>query len=188
MAAAALTQPTERRQQLATKQRHHQTRTTPSITHHNRLSSQPILILTLSHSPATGRRRRPTAIDREWYDQDEENAVASDDTTHAFPAPAIDTDASSTRRQARKLTARSQQVTRDNNAWEESRMFQSGVVTATTVDTDFSSAETEKKVQLVVHEMKPPFLDGRTVYTRQGEYGECGQGRDERLGDDSQEG
>ena len=46
-------------------------------------------------------------------------------------------------------------------------MFQSGVVTATTVDTDFSGAETEKKVQLVVHELKPPFLDGRTVYTKQ---------------------
>ena len=107
----------------------------------------------------------PTAIDREWYDQDEENPVASDDAAHAFPT--VDTSDSSTRRQARKLTARAQQVTRDNNAWEENRMFQSGVVTATTVDTDFTSAETEKKVQLVVHEMKPPFLDGRTVYTKQ---------------------
>ena len=107
----------------------------------------------------------PTAIDREWYDQDEENPVASDDVAHAFPA--VDAADSSTRRQARKLTARAQQVTRDNNAWEENRMFQSGVVTATTVDTDFTSAETEKKVQLVVHELKPPFLDGRTVYTKQ---------------------
>ena len=107
------------------------------------------------------------AIDREWYDGDEETPVATDDASRAFPAVEAAADDRGARRQARKLTARSQQVTRDNNAWEESRMFQSGVVTATTVDTDHAAAETERKVQLAVHEMKPPFLDGRTVYTRQ---------------------
>jgi pre-mRNA-splicing factor ATP-dependent RNA helicase DHX38/PRP16 len=52
--------------------------------------------------------------------------------------------------------------------WEENRLMTSGVVTRDHVDTDFAD-ESENKVQLLVHDMQPPFLDGRIVYTSQTE-------------------
>ena len=45
-------------------------------------------------------------------------------------------------------------------------MLTSGVATRRTVDLDFAD-ESESTVHVMVHDLKPPFLDGRTVYTRQ---------------------
>ena len=115
----------------------------------------------------------PTAVDREWYDADEEGGVALDDEGRAFVsageavAPAA-REASTAARSVKRLSARAAAVHEDNARWEENRMLQSGVVTATSVDLDFT-AETEKRVQLTVLDMKPPFLDGRTAYTTQQE-------------------
>lgn len=50
--------------------------------------------------------------------------------------------------------------------WEANRMLTSGVVTRKTVDLDFED-EAESTVHVMVHDLKPPFLDGRTVYTKQ---------------------
>lgn len=45
-------------------------------------------------------------------------------------------------------------------------MVTSGVATRKTVDLDFED-ESESTVHVMVHDLKPPFLDGRTVYTKQ---------------------
>ncbi len=45
-------------------------------------------------------------------------------------------------------------------------MIISGVVTQRSVETEFDEQE-EKRVSLLVHDIKPPFLDGRIVYTTQ---------------------
>jgi hypothetical protein len=45
-------------------------------------------------------------------------------------------------------------------------MLTSGVATRKTVDLDFED-ESESTVHVMVHDIKPPFLDGRTVFTRQ---------------------
>lgn len=45
-------------------------------------------------------------------------------------------------------------------------MLTSGVATRRTVDLDFAD-ESESTVHVIVHDLKPPFLDGRTVYTKQ---------------------
>ena len=45
-------------------------------------------------------------------------------------------------------------------------MILSGVVSRTSVQTEFDDEE-DSRVTLIVHNMKPPFLDGRVSFTRQ---------------------
>jgi pre-mRNA-splicing factor ATP-dependent RNA helicase DHX38/PRP16 len=47
-------------------------------------------------------------------------------------------------------------------------MLRSGVVTKTEYDEDFEE-ENEARVHLLVHNIVPPFLDGRIVFTKQPE-------------------
>lgn len=56
----------------------------------------------------------------------------------------------------------------DIEKWETNRMLTSGVVQRLEVDEDFEE-ETQNKVHLLVHNMVPPFLDGRIVFTKQPE-------------------
>src|SRR6266581_5276926 len=45
-------------------------------------------------------------------------------------------------------------------------MLTSGVATRKEIDLDFED-ESESTVHVMVHDLKPPFLDGRTVFTKQ---------------------
>jgi len=45
-------------------------------------------------------------------------------------------------------------------------MLTSGVATRKSIDLDFED-EAESTVHVMVHDLKPPFLDGRTVFTKQ---------------------
>lgn len=54
----------------------------------------------------------------------------------------------------------------DNERWETNRMLTSGVVQRLEVDEDFEEDNTAK-VHLLVHNLVPPFLDGRIVFTKQ---------------------
>ncbi|XBI28531.1 hypothetical protein VPH35_052736 [Triticum aestivum] len=66
--------------------------------------------------------------------------------------------------QSRRLS----QVTAENGRWENRQLFRSGAVRRTEVQTEFDD-EDERKVILLVHDTKPPFLDGRVVFTTQAE-------------------
>jgi pre-mRNA-splicing factor ATP-dependent RNA helicase DHX38/PRP16 len=54
----------------------------------------------------------------------------------------------------------------DNDLWEANRMVTSGVATRKGVDLDFED-DSQTAVHVIVHNLKPPFLDGRTVFTKQ---------------------
>jgi hypothetical protein len=56
----------------------------------------------------------------------------------------------------------------DIEMWETNRMLRSGVVAKTNYDEDFEE-EDQKRVHLLVHNMVPPFLDGRIIFTKQPE-------------------
>ena len=56
----------------------------------------------------------------------------------------------------------------DNEKWETNRLLTSGIVMRNDVDEDFEE-ESEAKVHLLVHNIVPPFLDGRIVFTKQPE-------------------
>ena len=56
----------------------------------------------------------------------------------------------------------------DNEKWETNRLLTSGVVQRMDYDEDFEE-DSEAKVHLLVHNIVPPFLDGRIVFTKQPE-------------------
>ncbi len=59
-------------------------------------------------------------------------------------------------------------LTQDNEKWETNRMLTSGVVQRIEFDEDFEE-DIIKRVHLLVHNVVPPFLDGRLVFTKQPE-------------------
>ncbi|KAJ7773015.1 P-loop containing nucleoside triphosphate hydrolase protein [Mycena metata] len=108
-------------------------------------------------------------LDRDWYTGAEEGGVAGDEENNplaqyedlnALKSAEIAT------KQVRKISARQAQYNADNDLWETNRMLTSGVATRKAVDMDFED-ESESTVHVMVHDLKPPFLDGRTVFTKQ---------------------
>ncbi|KZP30384.1 hypothetical protein FIBSPDRAFT_726156 [Athelia psychrophila] len=110
-----------------------------------------------------------TRLDRDWYTGAEEGGVAADEENN--PLAQYDDlsalkEAEIATKQVRKISARQAQYNADNDLWEANRMLTSGVATRKTIDLDFED-ESESTVHVMVHDLKPPFLDGRTVFTKQ---------------------
>ncbi|KAF3832641.1 hypothetical protein F7725_026306 [Dissostichus mawsoni] len=68
----------------------------------------------------------------------------------------------------KRISAHRRQINEDNERWETNRMLTSGVVQRLEVDDDFEE-DNAAKVHLLVHNLVPPFLDGRIVFTKQPE-------------------
>jgi pre-mRNA-splicing factor ATP-dependent RNA helicase DHX38/PRP16 len=107
--------------------------------------------------------------DREWYSMDD--GTAMDSSTGPFLGDQkkfARMEQEMAKRQVRKMSARAMARNEDANRWEDNRLLTSGVAVRDRVQTEFDS-ETENKVHLLVHDLKPPFLDGRIVFTKQQE-------------------
>lgn len=65
-----------------------------------------------------------------------------------------------------KRSAKASQMSADQDAWEKNRMLTSGAVQEREVSLSFEDAE-DQRVQLIVHSLKPPFLDGRVSFSMQ---------------------
>lgn len=72
-------------------------------------------------------------------------------------------------RKVKRLTARQMQIKKDNEMWENNRLYRSGVVQKLDHDDDNDDDEVEHRVNLLVYNIVPPFLDGRIVFTKQPE-------------------
>ena len=111
-----------------------------------------------------------TALDRRWYDMEEgATADAGADAEAAFVGDAKkfqEVEAELAKKQVKRLTARQAHMNEEQTKWEENQLITSGVVTRTSVATEFDD-ESVNRVQLIVHDLKPPFLDGRIVFTTQ---------------------
>ncbi|PAN14104.1 hypothetical protein PAHAL_2G384100 [Panicum hallii] len=116
--------------------------------------------------------------DRAWYDCEEHTTMFDGDN-----AMYLGDESSYKKKEApmpKKLTRRDgslmtlaqskklSQMTADNAQWEDRQLLRSGAVKGTEVQTEFDDEE-ERKVILLVHDTKPPFLDGRVVFTKQAE-------------------
>ncbi|ORX37813.1 hypothetical protein BD324DRAFT_401467 [Kockovaella imperatae] len=108
-------------------------------------------------------------LDRDWYNYDDEGAVAGDEEHNPFAqwenlesSKEQELEAKAVKRQ----TARQAQFNADNDLWETNRMQQSGVAARQGVDSDFDDDQ-DSKVHVLVHDLKPPFLDGTVAYTKQ---------------------
>ncbi|KAF7367465.1 Pre-mRNA-splicing factor ATP-dependent RNA helicase PRP16 [Mycena sanguinolenta] len=108
-------------------------------------------------------------LDRDWYTGAEEGGVAGDEEHNPLSQyedlNALQSAQMATK-QVKKISAKQAQYNADNDLWEANRMLTSGVATRKAVDMDFED-ESESTVHVMVHDLKPPFLDGRTVFTKQ---------------------
>ncbi|XP_010453356.1 PREDICTED: pre-mRNA-splicing factor ATP-dependent RNA helicase DEAH7 [Camelina sativa] len=127
----------------------------------------------------TMREEMDIQSDRAWYDTDEGNSLFDADSASFF----LGDDASLQKKEAelaKRLVRRDgskmslaqskkySQLNADNAQWEDRQLLRSGAVRGTEVQTEFDSEE-ERKAILLVHDTKPPFLDGRVVFTKQAE-------------------
>lgn len=127
----------------------------------------------------TPRQSTPTAdpseyvLDRDWYAGQEDGNVLGDEAHNPFG----DADASwadkqrevvmSEKKNNRHMNAKSMQRQRDNDAWETNRMLTSGVAQRRYVNRDFEDDDDTTRIHLLTHDLKPPFLDGKTIFTKQ---------------------
>ncbi|TPX11418.1 uncharacterized protein E0L32_007837 [Thyridium curvatum] len=116
------------------------------------------------------------ALDRDWYTGDEFGHTFGDDSHNPFGS----FDASWAEKEERekqlierkagrvdRMSARAMQKQRDVDAWETNRMLTSGVAQRRDMGDDFADDDEGTRVHLLVHELRPPFLDGKTVFTKQ---------------------
>ncbi|KAJ1980930.1 Pre-mRNA-splicing factor ATP-dependent RNA helicase PRP16 [Dimargaris xerosporica] len=101
--------------------------------------------------------------DRDWYTMDESGAL--DETYNPF-AEYSEYDnkraLALSQKQVKRESARQRQYKEDNEMWETNRLRQSGVVQASSVDPDHVNTD-DSKVHLLVHDLRPPFLEGQAV-------------------------
>lgn len=113
------------------------------------------------------------ALDRDWYGGDEFGHTLGDETHNPFGgADAAWADRQKEQELANKklgkrMTAKAMQKQKDVDAWETNRMLTSGVAQRRDDMHDFDDDDETTRVHLLVHDLKPPFLDGKTVFTKQ---------------------
>jgi pre-mRNA-splicing factor ATP-dependent RNA helicase DHX38/PRP16 len=113
-----------------------------------------------------------TAMDRDWYAGDEFGHTFGDETHNPFGGADV-TWADRQREQAladkklgKRITAKAAQKQKEVDAWEANRMLTSGVAQRRDQLHDFDDEESVR-IHLLVHDLKPPFLDGKTIFTKQ---------------------
>ncbi|KAK3669820.1 DEAH-box RNA helicase prp16 [Recurvomyces mirabilis] len=110
-------------------------------------------------------------IDRDWYNTAEDGANALGEDYHN-PFGNYEAQEESAL-QERKVLVRQRvnpkylQRQKDNDAWEANRMLASSVAQTRDQAHDLLDDDDETRIHLLVHDLKPPFLDGKTVFTKQ---------------------
>ena len=116
------------------------------------------------------------ALDRDWYNTAEDGAVLGDEMHNPFGGTEDITWADQERERElleKKMAVRSRvnpkhlQRQKDNDAWEANRMLASSVAQTRDQYHNFEDDNDDTRVHLLVHDLKPPFLDGKTVFTKQ---------------------
>lgn len=114
------------------------------------------------------------ALDRDWYAGDESGHTFGDDAHNPFAS--YDNSWAETQEQERAMvekrvgrfdrqSTKQAQKQKDIDAWETNRMLSSGV--AQRRAQEYEDDEDSMRVHLLVHDLRPPFLDGRTIFTKQ---------------------
>lgn len=111
------------------------------------------------------------ALDRDWYGGEENGHVLGDESHNPFGTTTwLDQQreqALAERKNNRRMTARQAQKQKDVDAWETNRMLTSGVAQRMDTNSGFEDDDEGTRVHIMVHDLKPPFLDGRKVFTKQ---------------------
>ncbi|EFW99640.1 mRNA splicing factor RNA helicase [Grosmannia clavigera kw1407] len=117
------------------------------------------------------------ALDRDWYTGDEFGHTFGDEDHNPFGSFDDRTwDDKETQEKAQferkvgrfdRVNPRALQKQRDVDAWETNRMLTSGVAQRRDMGDSFDDEEEAMRVHLLVHDLRPPFLDGKTIFTKQ---------------------
>jgi pre-mRNA-splicing factor ATP-dependent RNA helicase DHX38/PRP16 len=114
-------------------------------------------------------------FDRDFYLQEDEGHAVQDATDDNDLGRFLYTNAKIEARQQamekqkegstnQRVTARQSALNHDQQAWEENRLLSAGAAVQGTVDLDHAT-EQDTSVTLLVHQVKPPFLDGRVSFS-----------------------
>lgn len=113
------------------------------------------------------------ALEREWYGGDELGGhVFGDETYNPFASYDMSAwesqqqESAKAEKMASRYDARHEERRRENDAWETNRILVSGVAQRRDMAADFDDEEATR-VHMLVHDLRPPFLDGRTIFTKQ---------------------
>ena len=112
-------------------------------------------------------------LDRDWYAGDDFGPTFGDDAHNPFGG--VDNSWADRQREqelankklGKRMTARAAQKQKDVDAWETNRMLTSGVAQRRDQAHDFEDDDESTRVHLLVHDLRPPFLDGKTIFTKQ---------------------
>lgn len=117
------------------------------------------------------------ALDRDWYTGDEFGHTFGDEDHNPFGSfedRTWEDKESQEKAQFEKKVGRFDRVNpralqkqRDVDAWETNRMLTSGVAQRRDMGDNFDDEEETVRVHLLVHDLRPPFLDGKTIFTKQ---------------------
>ncbi|KAK9446505.1 adenosinetriphosphatase [Limtongia smithiae] len=110
------------------------------------------------------------ALERDWYDGDELGHVAGDDAHNPFASGGTEEVAQLQAKVTARMSMRARARQADADKWESNRLRTSGVIHGDDpdlADNDDDDAAAQNRVHLLVHDLTPPFLDGRNVFTRQ---------------------
>ncbi|CAN8099810.1 unnamed protein product [Discula destructiva] len=114
------------------------------------------------------------ALDRDWYAGDEMGHTFGDDSHNPFGsydnswAESQEAERAMVEKRVGRFdrtSTKQAQKQKDIDAWETNRMLSSGV--AQRRGQEFEDDEDSMRVHLLVHDLRPPFLDGRTIFTKQ---------------------
>uniref|UniRef100_A0A8C0L8V2 Pre-mRNA-splicing factor ATP-dependent RNA helicase PRP16 n=1 Tax=Canis lupus dingo TaxID=286419 RepID=A0A8C0L8V2_CANLU len=106
--------------------------------------------------------------DRDWYMMDEGYDEFHNPLAYSSEDYVRRREQHLHKQKQKRISAQRRQINEDNERWETNRMLTSGVVHRLEVDEDFEE-DSAAKVHLMVHNLVPPFLDGRIVFTKQPE-------------------
>ncbi|CAG2165893.1 unnamed protein product [Oppiella nova] len=105
-------------------------------------------------------------VDREWYDEEcDQNPFGNMNEEFIQRRE----EALKKNKVVQRISAQQRQINKDNEKWETNRLLLSGVVVRVNDNMDEEEEVNEGRVHLMVHNIVPPFLDGRIVFTKQPE-------------------
>lgn len=97
-------------------------------------------------------------MDREWYGLGDDEIRHFDNVSEEYTKKKeMELEE---RKPKQRMSAQQRQINKDNELWERNRMLTSGVVSSLDQD-DEVDEEAEARVHLLVHNVVPPFLDGK---------------------------
>lgn len=102
-------------------------------------------------------------VDLEWYDCDEGANLMKNDDDFTYRENFFDSKKS---KKVKLGSLKKLERMQDNDKWEINRMISSGTIKVHN-QTGMDETDEENRVILMVHNIRPPFLDGRVVFTTQ---------------------